>query len=97
MKLSIAFIILFLAGCNSVRYPNWEHVRVEYKIPDTGCKYVIQETCYGRSAKCFDFYKKRATVFKANTVVLPNMSETIVSSTPKLTTLADYYACPKTQ
>lgn len=106
MKCLNIFFILFLVGCAS-RYPNWQHVRIEYKIPHPECKYIIQEACYKRGAGCFNYYKQRATVFKANTVVLTRVSEATsgragifqgsggASSNPTLTTLADYYSCPK--
>lgn len=102
---------LLLIGCSSVRYPNWEYVRIESEIPSKECVYKIQEACSRPGAECYDFYKKRATVFGANTVVLTDTSKDLSGSSKaaiyqgsggasskintNLTALADYYHCPK--
>lgn len=73
-----------MTGCSSIaKYPNWEFVRIEPSVP-ASCKYVVQESCPPSALEgCYNWYKKRATTYNANTVV------------PLDTRLADYYICPK--
>lgn len=102
----IILLSLLIVGCSNSRYHNWEHVRIEHSIPSKSCEYKIQEACSNSEAWCYKWYKKRATTFGANTVVLTKTSKDLaVSSNPfikkgsggytKLTALADYYHCPK--
>lgn len=111
MKLLPIFVLVLMVGCSSVRYPNWEYVRIEFNIPGEKCEYKLQEACSRSGAQCFNFYKKRATLFGANTVVITNSSKEVVGSSKvvvyqgsggansnvhtDLTTLADYYYCPQ--
>lgn len=108
--LIITVCSILLTGCAN-RYPNWEYVRIEQKIPSSDCEYKVQESCYGAGAKCFNYYKKRATTYGANTVVLIQLDKgqkikggafthnksggSNITSNPVLTALADYYHCPK--
>jgi hypothetical protein len=105
--------IAMLCSCTNTntRYQNWEYVRIEYKVPNELCTYKVQEACSSSGAKCFNYYKKRATLFDANTVVITNTSKNVVGSSKAVllqgsggantsvrtdvTTLADYYYCPK--
>ncbi len=84
----LLILTLFMFGCSSSqRYPNWEYVRIEYSKPSNACVYKIQEACNSRTALegCLNWYKKRATLFNANTVVLTG------------DTMADYFACPSSK
>ena len=97
------------SGCAS-RYPNWEYVRIEFEVPSEKCEYKIQEACHAVGARCYNWYKQRATVFQANTVVLTKQNSgqhtegkafllngsggSNLSSDPTFTGLADYYYCP---
>jgi hypothetical protein len=106
----VLLAVALLTGCASMRYPNWEHVRIEYSVPDPSCQYKVQEACGQPGAKCFVFYKKRATIFDANTVVITTSSKDLAGESSALvfngagggnsnfrtdvTSLADYYACP---
>ena len=107
--LLLAFISILGAGCAG-KYTNWEYVRIEYEVPSKKCEYKIQEACYSVGAKCFNWYKKRATIYGANTVVLTERESgqrdksSIIAingntggssvSDPTITALADYYFCP---
>lgn len=73
-----------LLGCTaSMRYPGWEHVRIESDVPPRDCEYRIQEACPSTATEgCLNWYKKRATKFGANVVVLTHGRQ-----------LADYYTC----
>ena len=99
-------------GCSSnTRYPNWEYVRIEHSVPSKNCEYKVQEACSHSGAWCYKWYKKRATIFDANTVVLTNTSKELSASSKafiykgsggarseinsNLTALADYYHCPQ--
>lgn len=107
----LASLAILLTACASSRYEGWEHVRIEYSVPNSACEYKIQEACSATGAGCFNFYKKRATVYGANTVVITGESKDVVGKSKGLvingsgganasvrtdmTALADYYACPK--
>ena len=79
-----ALSLLLLVGCSvNSRYPGWQHVRIESAISVDQCEYRVQEACPEVSALegCYNWYKKRATRFKANTVKLTKPG------------LAEYYFC----
>jgi hypothetical protein len=69
-KIIIAAVCLSLMGCANMLYPNWQYVRVENQLPSAGCVYKMQESCASEGADCFEWYKKRATKYAANTVVI---------------------------
>jgi len=105
--MSFLLLILTFIGCR--RYVGWEYVRIEQQLPSNNCEYKIQEACYQPGAGCFNYYKKRATLFNANTVVLTNIDQGQSSSggafvykgigsgksksNMAYTALADYYYC----
>ena len=104
MRIKLLIAVMLISGCSgSSRYPNWESVRIESKIPDSGCIYKSQDACGKAGAGCFNFFKKRATTFGANTVVITDSSKDQASYSlllgvgggSSITALADYYACPK--
>ncbi len=77
------FSSLLLISCTGMKYPNWEYVRIEHSIPNEQCQYEVQESCPRTALEgCYNWYKKRATGFNANVVVISDES------------LADYYRCP---
>ena len=58
------------AGCTNLKYPNWENVKVESCIHNKPCvSKGIEEKC-NQTYGCENWFKKRATLVKANTVVL---------------------------
>lgn len=110
MKRFGIFGALLLAGCSNLKYPGWQHVRIEvYSAPES-CQYVMQEACSLPGAECFDWYKKRAIKYDANTVVITHAKQGVtteksgfliggIGSTGTRTStsviaLADYYFCP---
>jgi hypothetical protein len=82
---AVAIILLgcFAIGCAAVKYPGYQYVRIEKTLPDAQCKYLVQEACPRPTALegCLNWYKKRATRYDANTVVLTGPG------------LAEYYDC----
>ncbi len=82
-------------------YHNWEYVRIENKLPDPNCVYKMQESCAKRGAGCLTWFKRRATEFGANTVVITQTENQQQISTGMWgvnggdvsTSLADYYYC----
>lgn len=62
--------LILLSGCAVTKYPNWEYVRIEHTKPLEACEYRVQEACPVSDARCYDWYKKRATVFKADVVYI---------------------------
>lgn len=108
--LVLFLVVMGVAGCSSMRYPNWQYVRIENQKPDPSCEYKIQETCSKPGDKCYVFYKKRATKFGANTVVITSASKDVVGESgamvfkgsggananirTDITAFADYYYCP---
>ena len=92
MRSAILLIVLMVSGCVGIRYPGWEYVRIETEIPSAVCVYKAQEGCGKQPGVCYNWHKRRATLYDANTVVLA------VASNERLSTnraaLADYYFCP---
>ena len=68
-KIMVAALGLLMAGCTAWRYPNWEYVRVENKVPPSRL-YKMQESCNQSPADCPKWFKLRATTYGANTVVM---------------------------
>lgn len=75
------------------------------------CAYKAQESCSRPGDKCYEWYKKRAITFGANTVAIIESSKGVSTSsnifiydddgrpytktTTNITAIADYYSCPK--
>ena len=77
--------VIALVGCTDTKYPNWAHVRIEKSVPTEKCVYAVQESCPPLAFEgCLNWYKKRATKFDANTVVIDTSDSRI----------ANYYNCP---
>jgi hypothetical protein len=109
MKYVVLGSVLMLAACGG-RYVGWENVRIEPEVPSPDCRRIIQESCSKAGDECYIWYKQRATIHQANTVVVLESSNGQQgssgapwggwggwgrgSSRPALTMLADYYACP---
>jgi hypothetical protein len=72
----IILIILELSfsGCTEMKYPGWEQVRILNEPPlDYECESLRNEDCTERDKpECPNWYKKRATIFHANTVIMRN-------------------------
>jgi len=84
VRLALLFVSLALVACAGVKYPGYEYVRIEQSKPSNQCQYKVQESCpYTAAEGCYNWYKKRATTFDANTVVITGNR------------LADYYHCPE--
>jgi len=107
MKFTKSFLICIVLSVGACAYKNWEYVRIESSIPSSECKYKIQEACYQTGATCYNWYKKRATIYGANTVVISmkdigqstksNWAGNATSSDSAVTALAEYYFCPSSQ
>jgi hypothetical protein len=69
-KIILAATCLQIIGCASLKYPGWERVSIEQSVFNKPCKYVYEEQCSNGSIGCVDWYKKRATTYNANTVVI---------------------------
>ncbi len=89
---------LLLSGCAS--YPGWQQVRIQKDLP-AACEYKMQEACNLVGNKCYDWHKKRATKYGANTVVLVDVMNQqsytggiwFSEGVGVASTLADYYFC----
>lgn len=105
-KVIIAAVSVLFAGCASLKYPNWQYVRIENSLPSPNCVYKIQESCSEEANECFNWHKKRATTFGANTVVITDKTNQSQYSagvwgagmwgargSENMSTLADYYYC----
>jgi len=69
-NISNIFIILcvFLSGCAAIKYPGWETVQIKNSVFKQPCIPVgPEEHC--TDDNCNDWYQKRATIYKANTVL----------------------------
>lgn len=72
MKKYTSFVALtfLFTGCTSIKYPNWESVSIESSVENKPCiSKNVTEACTGTKETCDTWFKKRATIFKANTVV----------------------------
>lgn len=102
-RIIVTGLCIQLIGCASWRYPNWEYVRVEDKVPSTACVYKIQEACSQPANKCLNWHKQRATQFNADTVVISKESSQNsyassfwtgqIKGGDNTSTLAEYYYC----
>ncbi len=80
MKLLHVSILLLLTSCASLKYPNWENVQVVSCVHNKPCESKgSNETCKGLTSACPDWFKKRATLVNANTVL--QISPTSTSAT----------------
>ena len=96
--------IIALSGCAHGRYKGWQYVRIEKQLPGSNCEYKIQEACSESGAECYNWYKKRAVLYGANTVVVTEDSRSWQQRGSEMsgrwkgdevvTALADYYYCP---
>jgi len=87
MKMFILIIVFSLTGCAGT-YPNWEHVRIEKSVPNNTCEYKMQEACSAAGSKCYIWYKKRATIYEANTVVITESKAGIAGKSRSFLTTA---------
>jgi len=104
----LLFLLVVLSGCahsRHARYAGWEYVRIEEKVPGDRCVYKVQEVCPAKGTEALIWFKKRAKLFGANTVVITKTLRGIggsVSATPvgakfdanAESYIADYYDCP---
>lgn len=97
---------LTLSGCASLKYPGWEMVRIEENgFPSTkNCTYKAQMSCPQGlfvANDCYDWHKKTATKYDANTVVITSsrkvatlsIANNVAFGGEQTTSLADYYDC----
>lgn len=105
-KILISITCLLIAACASIKYPNWEMVRIEHVKPSSSCKYKIQEVCDPKlfPTSCLNWHKKRATIYEANTVVVTDSGSNVqiyggvnggFMGGEYQSTVADYYSCPE--
>jgi hypothetical protein len=102
-KIVVTALCVQLIGCASLKYPNWEYVRIENQVPDKACVYKMQDACSLPTNECMNWHKKRATTFGANTVVITSSENQkafassawtgSVSGGENSSTLAEYYYC----
>lgn len=66
-KLIIAAVCVQIIGCASLKYPGWERVSIEQSVHNKPCEIQYQESC--DDDDCNEWFKKRATIYGANTIV----------------------------
>lgn len=87
-KLLMAVTCLQIAGCSYMRYPGWDDVRIEQSVFKQPCEYKIEEVCNDTLSKCSkQWFKQRATIYKANTVIAAEHPQD-----PKKS-IGEYYNC----
>lgn len=70
-KILIVAVLILSTGCASLKYPNWEKVNIETSVENKPCvKTGKKEECTGSREACNPWFKKRATLVNANTVVV---------------------------
>ncbi|MGZ5055467.1 MAG: hypothetical protein ACXWAT_11075 [Methylobacter sp.] len=67
-KIIICVICIQIIGCG--RYSGWERVSIEQSVHSKPCAFKNKEVC--DDDECNDWFKKRATIYGANTIVLKN-------------------------
>jgi hypothetical protein len=102
-NLTLILSTLSLTACASLKYPNWEYVRLEQTVPSPSCIYKVQEACSKPLNTCLDWHKQRATTFDADTVVIQREASQTNYGTSFWTgqlkggesssTVAEYYYC----
>ena len=80
--LSLALLTMSTPGCIG-KYEGWEHVRIEFE-PVEDCSYVVQEVCAQPGVHCYNWFKKRAVVYDANTVVITRSEDEFTSKSSSL-------------
>ncbi|MGZ8947349.1 MAG: hypothetical protein ACXW1W_18240 [Methylococcaceae bacterium] len=75
-RILIISVLILSTGCASLRYPNWENIHIESCVHNMPCvSKGIKEKC-DQSYGCDDWFKKRATLVNANTVVIDSIATT---------------------
>jgi len=70
-KIIITTLCVSLFGCANLKYPNWQSVNVVDSAYQQPCKKVGTEECSGdRCENNIDWFKKRATKFDGNNVII---------------------------
>ncbi|MGZ8954433.1 MAG: hypothetical protein ACXW0Q_07120 [Methylovulum sp.] len=64
----IAAVCVSFAGCANLKYPGWEQVKIEPSAFNKPCSLINEEQCTDDEG-CDSWYKKRAIIYHANTVV----------------------------
>ena len=76
-KILIISILLLSTGCASLKYPNWDKVKIENSVVNKPCvKIGTKELCSDSRENCDIWFKKRATLVKANAIVINNKANT---------------------
>jgi len=93
----IIFVCILISSCAANRYPNWEQVRLSMAEPSAEfCVYKVQEVCHAPEVfskksqyfeGCYNWYKKRSTLFEANTVFIQREQMGTIDG------VASYYRC----
>lgn len=68
-KLLIAIACSQAIGCASLKYPNWEKVSIESSVINKSCESKLRLAEHCNDDDCDTWFKKRATIYNANTVV----------------------------
>ena len=100
-KIMMTAFCVLLIGCASLKYPDWEYVRIENQVPSKDCVYKIQEACSLPTNQCLNWHKQRATTYSANTVVITSNQNQAsysvgmwkTSGGDNGSTVAEYYYC----
>jgi hypothetical protein len=90
-RILIIPILILSTGCASLKYPNWEKVQIETRIgQELQCE-VRNKLCVSKGIKetcntdgCDVWFKKRATLVNANTVLIDHIA---------LPSTATYFQC----
>ncbi len=68
-NLLIAIAYTQVIGCASLKYPNWEQVSIESSVINKPCESKLRLAEHCNDEDCETWFKKRATIYNANTVV----------------------------
>lgn len=73
-KIIIAAACVLFAGCANLKYPGWQTVQIVETVDQQPCELKLNPTELCDDDDCNAWFKKRATIYNANTVVKYNSS-----------------------
>jgi hypothetical protein len=73
-KIIIAAVCVLFAGCANLKYPGWQTVQIVETVDQQPCELKLNPTELCDDDDCNAWFKKRATIYGANTIVKYNSS-----------------------
>ncbi|MGZ5009402.1 MAG: hypothetical protein ACXV74_00405 [Methylobacter sp.] len=65
----VIMVALLLGGCANLKYPGWQAVQIVGTVDQQPCELKLRPTEFCDDDDCPEWFKKRATIYHANTIV----------------------------